>query len=330
MKKKNTKQFIKESIGKYGNRYGYEKVVYANNYTKVTITCHIHDDFDQTPNNHLSGQGCPKCAGVAKKYTEQFSKEAIEQHGNIYGYEKAFYVNNHTKVTITCHIHGYFEQTPSAHLSGHGCQKCGGSEKKDIEQFICKGNIIHKSFYNYSKINYIGAGKKVIIICPDHGDFNQRPGHHLSGQGCPKCAGVAKKDTGQFIKEAIEKHENKWSYEKVNYINALTKVIITCPDHGDFEQTPNKHLRGRGCPKCAHIISKPETIWLDSLNIDPKYRQAKIKIGKKYIKADAYIPETNTVYEFHGNYWHGNPRIYKSKDINKTNNKTFGELYKKH
>jgi len=392
MKKKNTKQFIKESIGKYGNRYGYEKVVYANNYTKVTITCHIHDDFDQTPNNHLSGQGCPKCAGVAKKYTEQFSKEAIEQHGNIYGYEKAFYVNNHTKVTITCHIHGYFEQTPSAHLSGHGCQKCGGSEKKDIEQFICKGNIIHKSFYNYSKINYIGAGKKVIIICPDHGDFNQRPGHHLSGQGCPKCAGVAKKDTGQFIKEAIEKHENKWSYEKVNYINALTKVIITCPDHGDFEQTPNKHLRGRGCPKCAgvvkkdaeqfikeaiekhenkwsyekvnyinaltkviitcpdhgdfeqtpnkhlrgrgcpkcaHIISKPETIWLDSLNIDPKYRQAKIKIGKKYIKADAYVSETNTVYEFHGKFWHGSPKYFNPNDINPKTKITYGELYKK-
>jgi hypothetical protein len=45
-------------------------------------------------------------------------------------------------------------------------------------------------------------------------------------------------------------HNNYYNYSKVNYINSFTKVLITCPIHGDFEQTPSSHLSGRGCPKC--------------------------------------------------------------------------------
>ena len=49
------------------------------------------------------------------------------------------------------------------------------------------------------------------------------------------------------------------------------------------------------------------------------------KIGK----VDGFCKETNTVYEFHGDYWHGNPKKYKPEDINQINYKTFGELYQK-
>jgi len=133
-----------------------------------------------------------------------------------------------------------------------------------------------------------------------------------------------------FIQKANAVHPlNKCSYGKIIYINNKTKVTITCLIHGDFEQTPNHHLKGQGCPKCTHIISKPETIWLDSLNIDQKYRQAKIKIGKKYIKADAYVPEINTVYEFHGKFWHGCPKSFNPNDINPMTKTTYKELHNK-
>ena len=268
--------------------------------------------------------------GILNK-TNIFIQKANVIHQSKWNYNKTIYVSAKTKVIITCDIHGDYSQTPHNHLQGQGCPKCAGVAKKDTDQFIKEAVKKYGDKWIYTEVNYISAIIKVTITCSIHGDFEQTPNSHLQCQGCPKCAIYAKtKDAEQFIKEAIGKHGDKWIYTEVDYINAYTKVTITCPVHGDFEQTPHNHLQGRGCPKCTHIISKPETIWIDSLNIDPKYRQAKIKIGKKYIKADAYIPETNTVYEFHGNYWHGNPRIYKSKDINKTNNKTFGELYKKH
>jgi len=106
---------------------------------------------------------------------------------------------------------------------------------------------VHYFSYTYLKVNYISAYIKVIITCPIHGDFEQTPNNHLQGRGCPKCAGVAIKNTEQFIKEAAEKHANKYCYEKVNYINALTKVTITCHVHGDFDEFHGKFWHG--CPK---------------------------------------------------------------------------------
>ena len=44
-------------------------------------------------------------------------------------------------------------------------------------------------------------------------------------------------------------------------------------------------------------------------------------------KADGYCQKTNTIYEFHGDYWHGNPKIFNPNDLNKTVGKTYGELY---
>ena len=59
------------------------------------------------------------------------------------------------------------------------------------------------------------------------------------------------KTTEQFIGEANEIHNDKYNYSKVLYKKTHEKVIITCPIHGDFEQSPANHLRKHGCDKCA-------------------------------------------------------------------------------
>ena len=59
--------------------------------------------------------------------------------------------------------------------------------------------------------------------------------------------------TDKFIKKAKTIHGNKYDYSKVKYVNNHTKVCIICPIHGEFWQTPMKHLIGRGCPKCGSI-----------------------------------------------------------------------------
>ena len=55
-----------------------------------------------------------------------------------------------------------------------------------------------------------------------------------------------------FISKANEKHNNKYEYTKVIYINSQTPVTITCPKHGSWLQRPNDHLMGKGCKKCAN------------------------------------------------------------------------------
>ena len=57
--------------------------------------------------------------------------------------------------------------------------------------------------------------------------------------------------TLNFIKKAINIHNNFYDYSKVVYKNAKDKVIIICKIHGEFYQTPNTHLSKSGCPICS-------------------------------------------------------------------------------
>lgn len=188
--------------------------------------------------------------------TEDFIKKARQIHGDKYNYSKVNYTKAKIKVVITCPIHGDFEQTPDAHLRGSGCPKCSGKLINDTESFVTYANKIHNFKYDYSKVNYTTAKVKVCIICPQHGEFWQTPDAHVRLQrGCPECKkeklhNDRRKDFKQFIKEANIVHNNKYSYDKFNYVNNKIKGIIICPKHGQFEQSPDNHLRGKGCPHC--------------------------------------------------------------------------------
>lgn len=65
--------------------------------------------------------------------------------------------------------------------------------------------------------------------------------------------------TQEFIQKAILAHGNKYDYSKVIYTKAINKVIIICREHGEFKQTPNKHLQNRNCPKCSGKYAKSNT-----------------------------------------------------------------------
>ena len=197
-----------------------------------------------------------------KKTKEEFIKEATEKHEGKYDYSKVEYVNAKTKVCIICPEHREFWQTPTSHLSGNGCPECGvknRSEKRTStkEEFIKKAREKHNGKYDYSQVTYIGTHNKACIICPEHGEFWQKPSHHLSGCGCPECRNEAngercRSSKEEFIKKAKEVHKNKYDYSKVHYVNSRTNVCIICSEHGEFWQRPSNHLSGYGCSKCGN------------------------------------------------------------------------------
>jgi very-short-patch-repair endonuclease len=185
-KRKTTAEFIKEAKAIHGNKYDYSQVEYKNSQTKVKIICPEHGEFEQSPNSHLQGAGCPKCGGSEKLTTNEFIIQAKEKHGNKYNYSQVEYINNKTKIKIICLEHGEFEQQPSNHLQEAGCPKCVG-KNKTTEEFIKEAKEVHRNKYDYSQVEYIDAKIKVKIICQEHGLFKQTPHAHLSGRGCAKC-----------------------------------------------------------------------------------------------------------------------------------------------
>ena len=116
--------------------------------------------------------------------------------------------------------------------------------------FIERSNKIQNNKYDYSLVDYVNVNTNVIIICPKHGQFNQRPKKHMSGQGCPKCNGNEKYDLDYFIEKSNKIHNNKYDYSKSEYNGSKNKIEIICSKHGSFHQTVNEHTRGGGCPNC--------------------------------------------------------------------------------
>lgn len=246
-------------------------------------------------------------------------------HNNKYAYDLVRYKTNKTKVEIICPDHGKFLQAPKVHLSGSGCQACSGVKKLDTAEFIKKSKNIHGNKYNYENTIFISFTKHINIICLAHGEFYQSPTNHLLGGGCALCSKRAPLTTESFIKKSIYIHKNRYNYELSIFSGAHHKVQIICYNHGPFQQRANAHLMGQGCPACSSNISKVETKWLDNLNIPKENRNKLLKIKNKIFNVDALL--NTTVYEFYGDYWHGNPKVFANNKLNKRINKTFGELY---
>lgn len=189
---------------------------------------------------------------------EIFIERARKLYGDKYDYSAVEYINANSKVKIICPIHGEFWQAPSQHINcHHECPKCSHqSYPSTKDSFIEKAKAIYGEKYSYDKVVYKSNKTKVIITCNEHGDFEIRPYNFLQGHGCFKCSMKKKPQcvpwtTEKFISKAKELYGDKYLYNKVNYINCETKVIITCKKHGDFEITPDNFLRGHGCPHCA-------------------------------------------------------------------------------
>jgi hypothetical protein len=255
-----------------------------------------------------------------RKTTKEFIEYSILKHGNKYDYSKVKYINAKTKVKIICPKHGEFKQLPRYHEKGQKCIKCSGLYM-DTKLFIYKAKKIHRNKYDYSKVKYFNNRIKIKIICPEHNNFEQKPKDHLLGKGCPKCVGIGK-NTNDFILESDIIHENKYNYSKIQYVNAKTKVKIICPKHGEFKQTPNSHLQGKGCPICKESKGEKKIrLFLNKNNI--KYKIQFKFIDCKNIRAlpfDFYLPNKNMCIEFQGEqhykpfkYFGGNKKYLKTR-----------------
>jgi hypothetical protein len=127
--------------------------------------------------------------------------------------------------------------------------------------------------------------------------------------GCKHCLNqyknVAPKEQDMVIEQFKNVHGDRYGYDNVVYQGAYIKVLITCPKHGDFPQTPGSHLNGCGCPKCKH--SSGEKLIQNLLKkMEIKYTTQKCFYGcindktGKSLPFDIYVPEFHTCIEFDG------------------------------
>jgi very-short-patch-repair endonuclease len=176
------------------------------------------------------------------------------------------------------------------------------------DEIVKKAKLVHGDKYSYPEFDKISVLKKMKIICPIHGEFEQVVYAHLRGQGCPKCIGKRRNYTTEnFIKDATEKFGDKFDYSKTVYTNRREKVCIMCKEliteenpTGEFWQYPFVHLKSKnGMPflgkrgvkypkieneneieiKTAQFIEKARNVHGDKYDYSKAiYRGSKIKI----------------------------------------------------
>lgn len=245
--------------------------------------------------------------------TNIFIEKSKNKHGEKYDYSLSEYTGCDSKIKIICPIHGLFEQQAYLHYKkGAGCIKCAENYtasilKKGIEKFVLEASLIHNGKFDYSLSNYQGALKKIKIICPIHGIFEQTPDNHLHKKGCKKCHFENLKllntlTNEEFVKKANLVHDNYFNYDFADYKHGRLKIKIMCPTHGQFEQNPDAHLSGRGCKKCSS--SKGEIKIrkiLNELNIN--FKEQHVFINCKNIEPlpfDFYLSRQNACIEYDG------------------------------
>lgn len=267
------------------------------------------------------------------KTTDEVIENFTIKHGDRYDYSLVNYEKAVVKVKIICRKHGIFSITPNSHLNGSGCSICGReivstSRKGTKESFIKKAREVHGDFYGYDLVEYNSFLGYVTIICPIHGEFKQQVRKHLSGNKCKKCTSES------YYIDFVEICKNKfpqYDYSKVVYKGMYNSVIITCKLHGDFQIKPiNFYHKERGCKDCLNKTkSRIEKKWLDSLDIPIDRRNKYVEFGNKIFCVDGIDYENKIAYEFYGDFFHGNPDVYNSDDINPLLKESFGDLYRK-
>lgn len=265
-KKITFEEFKEKATEVHGDKYIYSKLERIRDRTTACIICNEtdehgnkHGEFYVSPHSHIArGQGCPICSKIKRsersKYSQEEWIEKVEKiHNYKYDYSKVNYINLLTPVLIICPEHGEFHQRPSHHAHGKGCPICG-FRKKSHDTFI---NELNKLKPNISVISeYKGVKESILVKCNIDGyEWKTTPWYMLKKDlgNCPECVKLVNKN--EFIRNANIKHNNKYDYSKVNYLNVNTKVCIICPEHGEFWQIPKDHLRNGGCDKCGRELS---------------------------------------------------------------------------
>lgn len=250
-------EFLGRARRVHGDRYDYSESEYLLWTLPVRIICRVHGPFEQIAGTHLSlrGHGCDRCADDAsadRTRRRDFVQQASLVHRDRgYDYSHTVYRSRNECVTIVCPAHGAFEQIAKVHLEGGICQTCKrDSMSFDTAAFVERACAVHGDRYDYSPTIYTRWREHVIIRCPKHGPFHQRPREHVTDRhGCPQCGVDSHRSTqDEWVERARVVHGDRYDYSRTEYINGRTKVTIICPAHGPFDKKPGEHLRGAGCP----------------------------------------------------------------------------------
>lgn len=312
LREKNKKKFFSKCNEVNSDNIDLSDFIYKDNRTYGKCKCKIcGHEWEETPESLVKRKECPKCLKNKRDFLKRDksllkNKEIAE---NIYENSKItdieFFYNdkNELMVKFVCHEtycdgteHGLQIQNGYYFLKNNGCSKCSKHPSKaySTEEWVRLAKNKYPDF-DYSKVEYVNKDTKVLIICPEHGEFSVNPKDFLHGRSyCPLCK--EKKQHDDFVKRVIEKckkaHDNDdYVYHPEFIKNSTEKIGIECKKHGMFWQTINNHVTKKS--RCPHCV-KEEQANLLKLTFEDVVKEANKIHNNKYIyHEETYINTSN-------------------------------------
>ena len=110
----------------HGDIFDFSRSDYKGSKEPILVICEKGHEWWVAPQKLADGAKCSYCLG-RHKTREEFIKQSNIENNFRYTYDNVVYVNNHTKVSVTCPIHGDFLVTPMNHMKKgqpRGCPSC--------------------------------------------------------------------------------------------------------------------------------------------------------------------------------------------------------------
>lgn len=322
----------------------------------IPITCMTHNiSFQTSIDNHFNHhtRSCPECYCPIIWTREKVQREGPLLHPEfIYSIvtDKDMADAGNSIIPVWCMIHNVlFLVNAKNHFYGNikGCRKCSNCELWTTERVWIEGPRLHPEYgYYFVTDEHVKEGHMSIIPiwCTIHENLNHVRIHdHFSGnsRGCRKCSNCQLWTLERFLLEANLIHENTCDYSEIkeeDIVTSSSRVPIICKTClQKWHPRISDHIYGEtGCPPCNRKgYSKVAIEWLgymamkDNTHIQHAGNGGEYPIPGTLYHADGYSLALNKIYEYNGDYWHGNPAIYHPDEINEVRGETMGELFTK-
>lgn len=249
LRRSNTNEFIGKYRKLYNNNLDFSQFVYVKSNQLSKVICPEHGEFLVTPNNLLSGKGCPQCgnkrtADFFRMKKDEFDERMKKLWGNNITYDFNDYKNFGKKMKFHCKKHGEFKTMPLNILNNHGCPICG--KEKQIKSRTALYEHVEKEMrqthgdkYIYYPETYKNKKQKMKMECPKHGIFWQTPSAHISGQGCKCCkeSHLEKEMVQCLLENNIEfEREKQLGRQHVDFYIPSINLNIECQGEQHFKK----------------------------------------------------------------------------------------------